>query len=285
VPSDKRARQRAAREARLAAQEKLKRRRQLVRNGLILAGVVAVILIIVFALSTGKHNNKPTSTSPTTTTTTTLAHTAAQETAQRQANAVAVKAGCPSNPYTRVNTQTYKSAPAMTIDTGDLYSATVKTTDGSFIVALDAKSAPVTTNNFVFLARKGYFHCVIFHRVIPGEFSQTGDPTGTGKGGPGYTIADELPATAPTGTPQYPAGSVAMANTGAANTGGSQWFVVVGGTYENLSPTYSLFGRIVSGMPVVTAITAEGNAVPADNGVPPDVVQRILSVKINQAGS
>jgi peptidyl-prolyl cis-trans isomerase B (cyclophilin B) len=258
----------------------MKRRHQLVRNGIILGVLVVGVIGLVFAISASRNNK-----AKTTTTTTTPGPTAAQKSAQKQANAIAVKAGCPSNPYTRVNTQTYASAPAMTIDQNDLYSATVVTTDGTFIMALDARSAPVTTNNFVFLAKKGFFHCVIFHRAVPGEFSQTGDPTGTGKGSPGYTIPDELPATAPAGTPQYPAGSVAMGNTGAANTGGSQWFVVVGGNYENLQPSYSLFGRIISGMPVVTAITADGNPIPADNGVPPYVVQRIISVTVNQSGS
>ena len=102
----------------------------------------------------------------------------------------------------------------MTIDTTKTYTATVVTTTGTFDITLDAKTAPATVNNFVFLAGKGYYHCVIFHRVIPGFMDQTGDPTGLGTGGPGYTIPDENPPKAATGTTQYPLGSVAMANTG-----------------------------------------------------------------------
>ena len=92
----------------------------------------------------------------------------------------------------------------MTIDTSKTYTATVMTTAGTFDIALDAKTAPITVNNFVFLADKGYYHCVIFHRVIPGFMDQTGDPTGTGDGGPGYTIQDENPpkaANRPTAVP------------------------------------------------------------------------------------
>ena len=114
----------------------------------------------------------------------------------------------------------------MTLDTSKTYTATVKTTTGTFDIALDAKTAPQTVNNFVFLAQKGYYHCVIFHRVIPSFMDQTGDPTGTGDGGPGYTIPDENPPKASSASDQYPLGSVAMANTGQPHTGGSQFFIV-----------------------------------------------------------
>jgi cyclophilin family peptidyl-prolyl cis-trans isomerase len=277
VPSDKRARQRAAREARLAAEAKNKKRRQQVRNGGIIVVVAGVVIGAVFLFSSSGPPKKAT-----VTTTTVAGETKADVVAQTAANTVAVKAGCPASTATRVNTQTYKSAPAMTIDKSKLYSATVKTTLGSFTIALNAKTASVTVNNFVFLADKGFFNCNIFWRVIPQEFVQTGDPTGVGTGSPGYTIPDELPAKAPAGTPQYPAGSVAMGNTGAANSGGSQWFVVTGGTYQNLQPSYSLFGRVISGMSVVDAITAQGNAKSTSNGHPPEVTQRILSVTIHE---
>ena len=122
------------------------------------------------------------------------------------------------------------------------------TTDGTFTIALDAAAAPNTVNSFVFLADKGYFNCNIFSRVIPGFVDQTGDPTGTGSGGPGYTFTDELPKTA---TPQYPNYSVAMANSG-ANTNGSQFFIVSGPSGVRLPPSYSLFGKVVKGLDVVS---------------------------------
>jgi cyclophilin family peptidyl-prolyl cis-trans isomerase len=104
------------------------------------------------------------------------------------------------------------------------------------------KDAPQTVNNFVFLAQHQFFDCVIFHRVIPGFVDQTGDPTGTGSGGPGYTIPDEYPAKASNAADQYPLGSVAMANTGQPHTGGSQWFIVAGAEGESL-PNFVLAVR------------------------------------------
>jgi len=282
MPSEKRARQRAAREARLAAEARAKKNRRRLRNGGIVV-VVAAIIVLIAVLASG--NNKPVSSqsklATSTTTSTTTAGTSSNAKLQAAANEVAVKAGCPASTKARVNTQKYSAAPAMTINTNDLYSATVDTTAGTFEMALDAKSAPITVNNFVFLADKGYYHCVIFHRVIPGFMDQTGDPTGTGTGGPGYTITDENPPKAANAADQYPVGSVAMANTGAPNSGGSQWFIVTGSQGESLPNSYALFGRIVTGLNVADKINAEGSAA----GVPPDVTQRILSVTIHQASA
>ena len=271
MPSDKRARQRAAREARLAAEAQATQRRKRIRNAIIVVVVAGAIVGIAFAVSSG---NKAPSTASTTSTT--LGPNAAPDSvAQAAANAAAVHAGCPASTSTRVNTQQYSAPPPMTIDTAKTYTATVKTTTGTFDIALDAKSAPKTVNNFVFLANKGYYHCVIFHRVIPQFMNQTGDPTGTGQGGPGYTIPDENP---PKASPQYPLGSVAMANTGQPHTGGSQFFIVAGPQGESLPNTYALFGQVTSGMNVVDTINQQGS----QQGVPPHVTQRILSVTIKE---
>jgi cyclophilin family peptidyl-prolyl cis-trans isomerase len=301
VPSEKRARQRAAREARLAAEAKAAKRRRQLRNGgiVVLVGGAVIGLIFAFSGNTPKKPHLSVSTTTTTkagattttaaghpgtttttpaSTTTTVATAASNARAQQAANSLAVKAGCPASTKTAVNTQKYPSAPAMTIDPNKLYSATVSTTAGTFVMALNAKTAPITVNNFVFLAQKGYYHCVIFHRVIPGFMDQTGDPTGTGSGGPGYTIKDENPAKVASG-PQYPIGSVAMANTGSPNSGGSQFFIVTGSQGEGLPNTYALFARVISGLDVVNTINGQGSA----QGVPPDVTQRILSVTINES--
>jgi cyclophilin family peptidyl-prolyl cis-trans isomerase len=197
--------------------------------------------------------------------------------AQAKANAASVAAGCPKSPATVVNKLKWSSAPAMTIDPSKTYTATVKTDLGSFTIALDAKAAPQTVNNFVFLAQHGFYNCVIFHRVIPTFMDQTGDPTGTGSGGPGYTIPDEFPAKASKAADQYPLGSVAMANTGQPHTGGSQWFVVTGPEGEGLTNSYSLFGHVTAGMKVVDEINADGSTA----GVPPDVTHRMLKVTIS----
>jgi cyclophilin family peptidyl-prolyl cis-trans isomerase len=199
--------------------------------------------------------------------------------AQTAANAASVAAGCPRSPTTALKKTKWTSAPAMTIDTTKTYTATVKTDVGTFVIALDAKGAPKTVNNFVFLAQHHFFDCVIFHRVIPQGIDQTGDPTGTGDGGPGYTIPDELPAKASNPSDQYPLGSVAMANTGTPNSNGSQWFIVAGPQFESLPDSYSLFGHITSGMNVVEKINAQGSA----SGVPPDVIHRMLKVTISSS--
>jgi cyclophilin family peptidyl-prolyl cis-trans isomerase len=256
------------------------------------AGAVIGIVFLVSGNSTPKKHNIASGTTTTTkagattttaaggasSTTTTVATAASNAKAQKAANDLATKAGCPVSTAARVNTQTYPSAPAMTIDTNRLYAATVVTTAGTFQVALNAKSAPTTVNNFVFLAQKGYYHCVIFHRVIPGFMDQTGDPTGKGTGGPGYTIKDENPAKPASGV-QYPIGSLAMANTGQPNSAGSQFFIVTGPTGESLPNTYALFGRVISGLDVVNAINAQGSA----QGVPPNVTHRILSITITSS--
>jgi cyclophilin family peptidyl-prolyl cis-trans isomerase len=199
--------------------------------------------------------------------------------AQATANAISVAAGCPKNPATALQKPKWSSAPATIIDTAKAYTATVKTDVGTFVIALDAKDAPQTVNNFVFLAQHRFFDCDIFHRVIPGFVDQTGDPTGTGSGGPGYSIPDELPAKASNPANQYPLGSVAMANTGQPNSGGSQWFIIAGPQGESLLNSYSLFGHVVSGMSVVDKINAQGSA----SGVPPDVTHRMLKVTITSS--
>jgi peptidyl-prolyl cis-trans isomerase B (cyclophilin B) len=278
VPSEKRARQRAAREARLAEEAKRHKRRRQIRNGGIVVVLAGVVVGLAFLL-TGNGKTVGSQSNVTTTTASASSKKAQDAKLQAQANDVAVKAGCPASTKTRVNNQKYTAAPPMTIDTSQVYSATVVTTAGTFDIALDAKSAPTTVNNFVFLAQKGFYHCVIFHRVIPQFMDQTGDPTGTGQGGPGYTIQDENPPKAATGQPQYPLGSVAMANTGAPNSGGSQFFIVTGPEGEDLANTYALFGSVTSGMTVVDTINQQGSP----GGVPPDVTQRILSVTIHQS--
>jgi cyclophilin family peptidyl-prolyl cis-trans isomerase len=167
----------------------------------------------------------------------------------------------------------------MSLDLSKTYTATIDTTAGNFDIALDSKAAPQTVNNFVFLAKHGYYKCVIFHRVIPTFMNQTGDPQGTGSGGPGYTIPDEYPAKTANPSSQYPLGSVAMANTGQPHTGGSQFFIVAGPQGESLPNTYSLFGQVVSGMDVVAKINNEGSA----QGVPPNVTERMLAVTIHES--
>jgi cyclophilin family peptidyl-prolyl cis-trans isomerase len=142
-------------------------------------------------------------------------------------------------------TQQFPAPPETGIDPQKRYTATLETSLGTIVIALDALHAPKTVNNFVFLARYHYYDGVIFHRIIGGFMCQGGDPTGTGRGGPGYKIEDELPKPG-----QYEFGSVAMANAG-PNTNGSQFFIVSGPSGVRLPPQYSLFGKVVKGMDVI----------------------------------
>jgi peptidylprolyl isomerase len=143
----------------------------------------------------------------------------------------------------------YDSVPPMTIDISKAYTAAVKMEDGGeFVIQLYPEKAPVTVNNFVFLAREGFYDGVTFHRVLPGFMAQTGDPQGTGAGGPGYSFEDE------TNDFRFDKeGMVAMANAG-PDTNGSQFFITLGPA-EHLNGLHTIFGQVVSGMEVVRALT------------------------------
>jgi cyclophilin family peptidyl-prolyl cis-trans isomerase len=144
----------------------------------------------------------------------------------------------------------YSSPPPMSIDKSKQYNAVVTTSLGTFKIKLLNNDAPVTVNNFVFLARQGFFNGITFHRIIKDFMIQTGDPLGTGTGGPGYKFIDELPNKL-----SYGPGIVAMANSG-PNTNGSQFFICTGEQSKNLnsSPNYTIWGQVVEGMDVVLKI-------------------------------
>ncbi|HWI51562.1 MAG TPA: peptidylprolyl isomerase [Symbiobacteriaceae bacterium] len=145
----------------------------------------------------------------------------------------------------------WSAPPAMQIDPNKQYTATIKTNMGDIKVELFAKDAPKTVNNFVFLAREKFYDGVIFHRIIKDFMIQTGDPQGTGAGGPGYRFEDELPVKR-----SYDPGIVAMANAG-KNTNGSQFFICNGPSCKNLDqmPNYTQFGKVIEGMDVVQKLS------------------------------
>lgn len=143
----------------------------------------------------------------------------------------------------------YSAPPQMVIDPSKKYVATFHTGAGDFQVELFAAQAPVTVNNFVFLAREGFYNNTTFHRVIPGFMAQGGDPTGTGTGDPGYKFNDERGALA---LKHEGAGILSMANAG-ANTNGSQFFITYGPT-PHLNGKHGVFGRVISGMNNVLAL-------------------------------
>ena len=168
--------------------------------------------------------------------------------------------------------QKFSAEPPMCIDPAKRYTATMITSKGTMVIALDPIAAPRTVNNFVFLARYHYYDGIIFHRVIPGFVLQGGDPEGSGRGGPGYRFADELPKAG-----RYEIGSLAMANAG-PDTNGSQFFIISGPDGARLPPQYSLFGAVVSGGDVVSTIDAIGTR----SGTPTEKVT-IESVTIEES--
>lgn len=175
----------------------------------------------------------------------------------------------------RTSTKQWSSPPPMTIDPNKQYTATIKTTMGTMTAELYAKDAPITVNNFVFLANEHFYDNVKFHRIIKGFMVQTGDPTGTGRGGPGYRFPDEKV------TRPYTRGTLAMANAG-PNTNGSQFFIVQEDT-PSLPPNYTIFGKLTSGLDVLDKIAS----VPVTTGPSgersvPTVDVRIESISISE---
>jgi cyclophilin family peptidyl-prolyl cis-trans isomerase len=150
-----------------------------------------------------------------------------------------------------VRNNKYQSPPLMVIDPEKRYFGEIKTNRGNFKIELLAAEAPSAVNNFVFLAREGFYDGISFHRIIKDFMIQTGDPLGNGTGGPGYTFNDELPPKLP-----YAPGIVAMANSG-PNTNGSQFFICNGEQSKQLNayPNYTVFGRVTEGMDVVLNIS------------------------------
>jgi len=165
-------------------------------------------------------------------------------------------------------TRQYSSPPEMTIDPAKQYLATVTMAKGGeFVIELYPDKAPITVNSFVFLARDDYFDGVTFHRVLENFMAQTGDPSGTGSGGPGYSFVNE-----DSDLTFEKAGVVAMANSG-RDTNGSQFFITFGPA-EHLNGGYTIFGQVISGMDVVNGITLRNPQLNPDfNG---DVIESIL---------
>ena len=144
--------------------------------------------------------------------------------------------------------QQWNNPPEMEIDPKKSYQASVETNKGTMVLDLHAAEAPATVNNFVFLARQGFYDGIVFHRVISNFMIQGGDPTGTGRGGPGYRFQDEFK-----GNPhRHGTGTLSMANAG-PNTNGSQFFITHA-PQPHLDGRHTVFGQISSGMDVVNAI-------------------------------
>ncbi|MDP1792537.1 MAG: peptidylprolyl isomerase, partial [Acidimicrobiales bacterium] len=268
VPSDKPQRQRensrARQEAAIAAAAQQKRRTR------IILGVVAALALggaAVFAMQGGDDGG-----------TTTEATDTATSTTVKGATTTTLLAGdpetCPPAEGTTERFLSFSKAPKMCIDEDKTYTALLKTDLGDIEIALRTKDAPKTVNNFVFLARNKFYDGVVFHRVVTDFMDQTGDPEGTGRGGPGYKFDDEVPSGY-----TYKAGDVAMANSG-PNTNGSQFFLVASDNgAKALTASYSPFGTVTKGIDVVTAINNDGSP---DQAGTPKVLHKITSVTITE---
>ncbi len=270
MPSEKRQRQRensrARQEAAVAAAAQSKRRNQIIFG----VGLAVVIIAgVAFAMSGNKDDKNTVDAAATTTT---------AKKSDKTTTTVAANAGdpetCPPAEGTSERFTSFSKAPKMCIDEDKSYTALVTTDVGDITVELRAKDAPKTVNNFVFLARNHFYDGIIFHRVVTDFMDQTGDPEGTGRGGPGYKFDDEVPKDY-----KYKAGDVAMANSG-PDTNGSQFFLVASDNgAKALAPSYSPFGTVTKGMDVVTAINNDGSP---DQAGTPKVTHKIVSVTITE---
>ncbi|NLE44122.1 MAG: peptidylprolyl isomerase [Chloroflexi bacterium] len=145
----------------------------------------------------------------------------------------------------------YSTPPDMQIDVTKRYTASLATAKGEIVVGLDAAAAPLTVNNFVFLAREGFYDGLTFHRVVPGFVIQGGDPSGNGTGGPGYTVMAEIGLS-------HEEGAIAMARKGDAvnprrASSGSQFYITLDRT-PHLDGGYTVFGQVIKGQDVVQSI-------------------------------
>ena len=163
-------------------------------------------------------------------------------------------------------TKSYSAPPEFNLDLDKSYQATIQTNHGTIEIDLDPGRSPITVNNFVTLARDGFYDGVIFHRVIEGFMIQGGDPTGTGTGGPGYRFRDELD-----GPGTYSRGTVAMANAG-PNTNGSQFFICHADV--GLPHSYTIFGQVSGAMDAVDAIATTATA-PGDRPIDECVMETV----------
>jgi cyclophilin family peptidyl-prolyl cis-trans isomerase len=177
---------------------------------------------------------------------------------------------CPEPDGSSPQTRKFSAPMPMCIDPEKSYQAEIRTNHGTLTAYLHASNAPQTVNNFVSLARYHYYDGLVFHRIIRDFMIQGGCPEGSGRGGPGYRFADELPAPG-----KYEIGSLAMANAG-PDTNGSQFFIVSGPHGVSLPPQYSLFGKLISGLDVLDTL----QRVPTGSGDRPveDVVIESITI-------
>jgi peptidyl-prolyl cis-trans isomerase B (cyclophilin B) len=245
---------------RLRARREAERQRERRRRALLVYGGLALV-VVVGAVAGGLWLTNDDDKTPAAAAATTAAGATPTTAPASQFNDA--RAGAPTAPAqvacggqipAKVKRPSFTKPPTTKVDPDKTYLATFRTSCGDFTVKLDPRKAPITTANFVFLAGKKFYDSTWFHRIVPGGTAgiaviQGGDPEGSGRGGPGYAIKDELPSS-PAAYKKY---SVAMANSG-PDTGGSQFFINFEDNSKALQANYSVFGEVTGGRDVVDKI-------------------------------
>jgi cyclophilin family peptidyl-prolyl cis-trans isomerase len=299
VPSDKRARQRAAREQKQAVVEKDRKRRRNTRRGIGAVLVAAVIVLIVFLVSGSTNKGSTTTTTTATSTTvpsssttssTTVPPTTFATPTTQALTSTPVVPTCPPASGSSTRVVWFTKAPPPCIPATSTWDATFSTSVGNIVVKMPAGASFAAVNNFVFLALYQYFNGTYFHRVIPGVVVQGGDPTGLGTGGPhgypGYSFTGNTPPasckTNPNQSACYQPFDLALANSTGPSSDASQFFFVLPGgqTVLNGEPNYTIFGKVVSGESVVEKIATYGSG----TGIP-KVKVYLLGVSVKQISS
>ncbi len=242
--------------ARRAAERRRKRRQRIIAAGVALGVALAGSVLVFVAFTGGKGRPRKAA-----------AATASPTPAFVPCSTAKPKAASVKKP-------TFSARPPMTIDPKKIYTATVKTSCGTYVLQLDAAQTPVTVNSFVFLAEKGFYDGLTFHRIAPGFVIQGGDPKGDGTGGPGYQFKNEIV----TGLNFDAVGMLGMANSG-PNTNGSQWFITLAPS-PSLDGKYTVFGKVIKGLDVVQNIGRVPVTIPpgAPAGAAPETPKRTIYI-------
>ncbi|MEA2589803.1 MAG: hypothetical protein QOH66_2730 [Actinomycetota bacterium] len=270
----KRARKKEGRQARIEAEKKAAARRRN-RNRNIVLGVVLVLLLGYLGLNQllAKPKKKVNTTTPPAATSTVTSSATPTLSPSAPAGVTGTAAACSTTKPARGGTVSQSTPPPMTVSPSKTYTATIVTSCGTVVVALDAKDSPNTVNSFAYLASKGFYDGLTFHRVAKDFAVQGGDPAGTGSGGPGYSVQDNVPAGV-----TYTMGTVAMAKTGAEppGTAGSQFFIVpTAGASRGYTPDYAILGHVTSGQDAVTKMNALAPASGDGSPVQPIYIEKI----------
>jgi peptidyl-prolyl cis-trans isomerase B (cyclophilin B) len=278
----KRARKKEGRQARIEAEKKAAARRRN-RNRNIVLGVVLVLLLGYLGLNQllAKPKKVNTTTPPAATSTVTSSATpSGTASTPAPAGVTGTAAACSTTKPARGGTVSQSTPPPMTVSPSKTYTATIVTSCGTMVASLDVKDSPNTVNEFVYLAGKGFYNGLTFHRIVKDFAIQGGDPTGTGSGGPGFEVTDTV---APGF--QYTRGVLAMANAGTTGGAAGQFFIVpADSAAARFQPLYAVLGKVTSGLDTVDRLNAVKTG-PNSSGESSQPLQPVYIEKITVTSS